>query len=185
MPYHMGRRRDHPSASTLPPRPCEWVGCSELGAYPAPRSPREAEARRWFCLEHVRSFNATWNYYDGMSEAEIDADRRCDMVWRRPTWRMGGKAPSMAFGGARVHDDFGLFRDDAVPPPRRPAPTPELEALMVLDLTPPVTVPVVKARYKELVKRHHPDANGGDKQAEERFKLISAAYRTVLSTLTG
>jgi DnaJ-class molecular chaperone len=44
---------------------------------------------------------------------------------------------------------------------------------------------MVKARYKELVKRHHPDANGGDKSAEERFKTVSEAYRTLMSTLVS
>ena len=61
--------------------------------------------------------------------------------------------------------------------------TPEGRALAVLELTPPVTVAEVKARYKMLVKKHHPDANGGAKAAEERFKQISEAYRIVLAAL--
>ena len=52
-----------------------------------------------------------------------------------------------------------------------------------MDLDPPVTVEIVKARYKKLVKRHHPDANGGDKAAEEKFKQISEAYRTIMRSL--
>ena len=52
-------------------------------------------------------------------------------------------------------------------------------AFAVLDLEPPVEFKAVKARYKELVKRHHPDANGGDRAAEERLKTINEAY-TVL-----
>ena len=61
--------------------------------------------------------------------------------------------------------------------------TAEERALVILDLRPPVSVAIVKTRYKELVKRHHPDANGGDKAAEERFKQISEAYRTVMNSL--
>ncbi|MFO1060844.1 MAG: DnaJ domain-containing protein, partial [Dongiaceae bacterium] len=34
-------------------------------------------------------------------------------------------------------------------------------------------------RYKSLVKRLHPDANGGDKAAEERLKHINLAYSTL------
>lgn len=68
---------------------------------------------------------------------------------------------------------------------RRPARTPEEKALVVLDLVAPVTVAIVKKRYKQLVKQYHPDANGGDKAAEERFKEISAAYRTVMVSLTA
>ena len=55
--------------------------------------------------------------------------------------------------------------------------------MSVLDLNPPVTAMTVKARYKELVKRHHPDANGGDKASEERFKQINSAYETIMSSL--
>ena len=48
--------------------------------------------------------------------------------------------------------------------------------LAVLDLPPDATVVELKARYKQLAKRHHPDLNGGDKKAEERLKLINEAY---------
>ena len=48
--------------------------------------------------------------------------------------------------------------------------------LKVLDLPPEVTLKELKARYKQLVKRHHPDLHGGDKKAEERLKLINEAY---------
>ena len=78
---------------------------------------------------------------------------------------------------------FGIFKE-AKPAVRR-EPTAEERALLVLELQAPVTVAVVKSRYKELVKRHHPDANGGDKAAEERFKDINEAYRTVMGALAS
>ncbi len=53
----------------------------------------------------------------------------------------------------------------------------------MLDLKPPVTVDAVKARYKQLVKRHHPDVNGGDKASEEMFKRINQAYHTLMQSL--
>jgi hypothetical protein len=131
----------------------------------------------WFCLEHVRLYNARWNYYQGMSESEIEADVRFDTVWQRRTWRLG----TFSAAGARVHDPLHMF-DDAPPRPRESNGA-EARALAILDLAPPVTVMVVKARYKQLVKRHHPDANGGDKASEERFKAISEAYRTLMKFL--
>ena len=51
-----------------------------------------------------------------------------------------------------------------------------------MELTQPVTPEAIKRRYKELVKKHHPDANGGDKQAEERFKAINQAYATLMES---
>jgi curved DNA-binding protein CbpA len=71
-------------------------------------------------------------------------------------------------------------------PPARPrASSAEEKALAVLDLSLPITLVEVKARYKQLVKRHHPDANGGDKAAEERLKLINEAYATLRHSLAS
>lgn len=162
-------------------RRCDWPGCREAAEHRAPRSRRELNRFWWFCLDHVRQYNASWNYYAGMTEQEIEADVRFDTVWQRPSWRMGESIRTFAFSSAKLHDSFALF-EQVGEPKKRPA-TPEEQALVVLDLRPPVTVAIVKARYKELVKRHHPDANGGAKAAEERFKDINAAYRTVLKSL--
>ena len=80
-------------------------------------------------------------------------------------------------------DDFG-FKNGAGRRAwgRRPR-TVEEKAMVFLDLHPPLTMDAVKARYKELVKRHHPDANGGDKASEEKFKQINQAYETIMGTL--
>ncbi len=187
------RRRGRPVAADRPEpgaRRCEWPGCEADGAYRAPVSRRDLHSYRWFCLEHVRQYNAAWNYYADMSDDEIEADIRRDTVWQRPTWPLGG---GRAFaGGARVADDFGLFDDHGGPDvraePEEPASgasSPERRALAVLDLKPPLTVATLKARYKDLVKRHHPDANGGDKASEERFKQIGEAYQTLMHCLTS
>ena len=172
----------------VPPTPgtgvrrCAVRGCDEEGEYRAPRSRTALREYHWFCLEHVRQYNATWNYYDGMSDDEVERDVRADTTWHRPTWRLGdGQGPGAH--GYRIHDGFADFVDDAPPRPA-PPPSPAEDALAVLELRPPVTVDVVKARYKALVKRHHPDANGGDKAAEERFKEISEAYRTIMAALS-
>jgi hypothetical protein len=162
-------------------RGCDWPGCAAEGQYRAPRSRRELKRFWWFCLEHVRQYNAAWNYYAGMSEAEIEADVRFDTVWQRPSWRMSEKIRGFTLGSVGVGDTFDLFGRDGET--RRRAATPEEKALIVLDLQPPVTIAIVKARYKQLVKLYHPDANGGDKASEERFKDISAAYRLVLKSL--
>lgn len=161
-------------------RACEWPGCREPGAHRAPRSRQNLRSYHWFCLSHVREYNKGWSYYEGMNEAEIEADVRLDTVWRRPSWRLGmGGFPSFPDG---LDDPFGLFDDWG----RNTKPawqSPEAKAMAVLDLSPPLTTPALKARYKKLVKRHHPDANGGDKACEERFKQISQAYETLMDSL--
>ena len=49
----------------------------------------------------------------------------------------------------------------------------------MFEIEPPLTPVRLKARYKVLVKLHHPDAHGGDKVAEEKLKIINQAYATL------
>lgn len=160
------------------PRICDRPGCSELGEFRAPRSRSSLNEYYWFCLEHVRAYNASWDFYRGMSEAEVEASRRSDIVGGRPSWPLGARGPRF-YGIDNVDLREALRRffteDEPAARPRRP-PTQEEEALAILELVPGATVAEIKARYKILVKRHHPDANGGDKSAEDRLKSINQAY---------
>lgn len=171
-------------------KPCDHPGCQAAGAFPAPKDRTNLRDFLWFCLDHVREYNRTWNFYEGMSADEVETFVREDVVGWRPTWPMGLK---QGFGrmGAGIRDPFGFFADEAAAESaRKSAGTdgpdgnggskdpelPERRAFALFELDPPVTLARLKARYKELVKRHHPDANGGDKAAEEKLKLINAAY---------
>lgn len=163
-------------------RGCEWPGCGSRGVHRAPRSRQDLHSYRWFCLDHVRLFNAAWNYYSGMTEAEVEADLRRDSIWNRPSWPLGARGRPLDPGWDRFSDPLGILdRAQTAPRHRR---TPEEQAMQILALEPPLTRSRVKARYKELVKRHHPDANGGDKAAEERFKEIHHAYQTIMQSLS-
>jgi hypothetical protein len=171
------------TAPDAPVRPCDHPGCGAGGDFPAPRSRLELNRYFWFCLEHVRAYNAAWNYYAGMGEDEIEAEIRRDTVWQRPSWRFG-----LHPYAARVRDPFGFFAGAAGPeasagrsrqaPPRRALSARE-QALAIFDMEPPITPGRLKARYKVLVKQHHPDTHGGDKAAEEKLKLINQAYATL------
>jgi hypothetical protein len=182
MQFETMRHRGNREIPTREERKCDWPGCPAEGEHRAPRSRRELKRFWWFCLAHVRQYNASWNYYAGMTEQEIEADVRFDTVWQRPSWRMGESMRAFAFGSVDIGDTFAVFGNSGEAR-QRPA-RPEEQAMVVLGLEPPVTVATVKARYKTLVKLCHPDANGGDKAAEERFKDISAAYRVVLKSLS-
>lgn len=173
-----------------PVRLCDHAGCTAGGDFRAPKSRLNLHDYYWFCLEHVRAYNSAWNYYAGMSDAEIEADIRHDTVWQRPSWRLGDRhGPGFA---ARVRDPLGLFGDPdvaahrrrangdhaAADPARRVLSARE-QALAVFEIEPPFTMVRLKARYKALVKLHHPDAHGGDKAAEEKLKIINQAYATL------
>lgn len=168
-------------------RSCEWPGCSADGGFRAPRGRDRLTEYFWFCLSHVRDYNAAWNYYKGMSEGEIEADVRADTVWRRPSWPFLKAVHTASFRASPLFENVDALGNGGREPPRsaaqRSAAAAEARALAILDLTPPLSVAIVKARYKTLVKLYHPDATGGDKAAEEKFKDISEAYRIVMSVL--
>lgn len=160
-------------------RGCDSPDCEQPGEHRAPKSREQLRDYYWFCLEHVRAYNNAWNYYAGMSEEEVEGERRADTYWHRPTRPFSGE---QSFSET-INDRFGLFEDEQTSQERKKerfsATAPELAALAILDLSPPVTRQAIKSRYKELVKRHHPDTNGGSKDAEERLKAINRAYETL------
>ena len=182
----MTRRSSRPRAYApdpgAPGRCCDMPGCDAPGEYRAPKSRCALKDYHWFCLEHVRTYNAAWDFYRGMSPGEIEAQLRADTGWRRPTWplgRLGGMLDEallhdpMHVLNARRHDDR---RNRDVPAEMR-------QPLATLGLAWPVTLDQLKSRYKELAKQHHPDANNGDRAAEERLKDINIAYAVLRGRL--
>ena len=174
-------------------RLCAWAGCAAEGEFRAPKSRDRLAEYQWFCLEHVRLYNASWNYYKGMTERQMEASIRSDTTWNRPTWKLGDTRGqptySEAHPFAHLHDPFGFMGEkvgkaqDRSRGGARSQPSPlsvaQRHAFDVLDLDFPATFDQVKARYKVLVKLHHPDANGGAKEAEERLKQINEAFETL------
>ena len=163
---------------------CAHPDCDLAGEYRAPRSRNPDDGYYWFCLEHVREYNAAWNYYADMDDAAVEAEMRNDIVWRRPTWPLGTRT---GHGAYKIADPLGVLgRDRADGPEARAADvqlqsltSAEREAISVLGLVAPVTKADVKLRYKILAKMLHPDANGGDKRAEDRLKSVNYAYTTL------
>jgi hypothetical protein len=172
---------------------CAWPECVEAGAFKAPRSPQALRDYQWFCLEHIREFNKSWNFFRNVSGDELEAAIRSDTTWNRPTWPLGGIGPDNKnarpdpFVFDSIRDPFGFFSEDLNSPGTSPAQSSGIigQALDELGLRPPVGLDEVKARYKTLVKRHHPDANGGDKEAEEKLKAIIEAYDVLKAELVS
>jgi len=165
-----------------PPRVqrCDHAGCLAEGLYRAPKSRDRLNDYFWFCLDHVRDYNRSWDYYAGMNPEQIEAHMRRDVVWDRPTWPLGRRwrsAPHI-FGAEFIPEDFDPFGSRRQPEPPRPRNKME-QALAELALAPGATAEEIKRRYKALAKQLHPDANGGDKAAEERLKAINLAYSTL------
>lgn len=162
---------------------CAHPLCDEPGPYRAPRSRDNLNQYYWFCLEHIREYNAAWNYYAGMDDAAIERALRDDSVWRRPTWPLGARS-----GFKQFRDPLNLFTgEEPIDPKTARAAEVQLQsmtgeerkAMAELGLEPPVSRDDLKVRYKILAKTLHPDANGGDKRAEERLKSVNHAYKTL------
>jgi hypothetical protein len=163
--------------------------CAAMGEYRAPRSRANLRDYHWFCLAHVREYNATWDYYRGMTPGEIEAHVRSDTAWQRPTWPLGRLGGPHGLDEAALADRLDLLgvaaRQHRRERPAAQAPAELREPLAELGLPWPVTLDAVKARYKELAKRHHPDANGGDRTSEERLKTINLAYAALRARLVA
>ncbi len=164
---------------------CDFPDCEASGEFKAPKSRASDDGHYWFCLDHVRAYNLAWDYFAGMSRAEIERFQHEVATWHRPTWPFGAH-PSVA----TVDDPFDILAGG--PADRRtngngaetgrPAATPaERQALQALDLDSMPSLKHIKSRYKQLVKRYHPDANGGDNAAEERLKQINQAYEFLMN----
>ena len=177
---------------------CDWPGCNRPGVHKAPRG-REHEGEYYtFCVDHVRQYNKSYNYFSGMKDDEVAAFQSDARSGHRPTWKMGenasakGKAKAHAEAKAKEEaarrkfdplmgrvDPFGLFGEmgeDGEGRRRRPVRNAERKALSTLGLDETASAAEVKAKYKALVKKHHPDANGGSRDSEDRFREIVQAY---------
>lgn len=181
-------------------RPCDRPGCDGRGQYRAPRAPDRLNEYYWFCLEHVREYNRSWNYFANMTPEEFDAFQRADSVWGRPTWRFG-QQPRKPLGieahaegqawrrfgfddplevlGANATINPGGRGRDVPPPPRRKLPANLRRALEVLGAEDHMTRAQIRAIYKDLVKSLHPDMNGGRRDDEARLREVVWAWQQI------
>ncbi|MDP2621991.1 MAG: DnaJ domain-containing protein [Hyphomicrobiales bacterium] len=166
---------------------CAEPGCTQAGAYPAPQG-RGREGKFFhFCLDHVRKYNRSYNYFNGMTDADIARYQAQTATGHRPTWSMGvnGRADSSftAFADG-FQDPFSVFsgrfgarrEQEQEQARRRPVYNAQRKSLAALNLDGTASAAEIKSRYKALVKRHHPDANGGDRSSEHRLREIIQAY---------
>lgn len=165
---------------------CDYPDCHSGGAFRAPKSRDRLDEHYWFCLDHVREYNKSWNFFEDMSGDQIEEFQRADVTGHRPTWRLGLNASAEHAG--IIQDDLGILhaaglggRYNETEHDLRPLPPEQRDALAELDLPPLAALDEIKSRYKELAKKHHPDLNNGDAAAEEKFKAIGKAYNYLLT----
>jgi hypothetical protein len=167
-------------------RICDCPGCGDPGDYRAPKT-RALTDYYFFCLGHVREYNAAWDYFAGMTGADIEAHIRGAAVWERPSWPLGEWRVREQKLREEVMREF--FSDASVNgepfPAAPPMPAAERDALATLELAPPVTFAAIKSQYRVLVKRHHPDLHGGSAESGEKFKGINQAFAVLRAIYEG
>ena len=165
-------------------RPCDHPDCRVAATFRAPKSRDLTGEHYWFCQTHAAEYNRSWNFFAGMSEEEM-RDAVSDPTGGRPTWPFKASNQSREASAARspFRDPFSLFggggRFRTPNPQERSLGRLERQALDDLDLEPGAEKPAIRARYAELVKRCHPDANGGDRSAEHKLQRVIRAYKTL------
>lgn len=180
--------------SSVDAPPCQWKGCDKPGRHRAPVGRGRDGEYYVFCVDHVRQYNASYNYFDGMSDSDVAKFQKEALTGHRPTWKMGENPAMDADGGGKEHGDadgsaesrmrdpHGFFawrakQARAEAPERRRKLRPlEKKSLDALHLTQSASKEEIKAKFKALVKEHHPDANGGDRRSEDKLREIIQAY---------
>ena len=188
--------KDRRLRTDLPP--CQWPRCEAPATHRAPKGRLQASEYWQFCLAHVREYNNSYNFFAGMTDDAVALYQKEAVTGHRPTWKMGsigGKraAPRRARGGFRAAeweaaDPFSMLGETGAQPGHaRPASegrkilNAQRRAFDVLGLEADAKRTDIKARFKILVKRHHPDANGGDRGSEDTLREIIQAYNYLKS----
>jgi hypothetical protein len=163
---------------------CAVPGCGEPGEFKAPLEPANFNGPgswRFLCLDHVREHNAKYNYFDGMSPDEISAAQTIYGGWDRSV-----RAFSATTGATPAWSDFedpldaigARFRTGRQRESSRFS-VPERRALSVLGLGEDTDRHGLRSRYSKLVRRYHPDKNGGDRSHETRLREVIEAYQSL------
>jgi len=166
---------------------CDSPKCNEKGEYRAPKSRVMLNKYFYFCLDHIKEYNKSWDFYKGMSVEQIENSMRSDTFWDRPSWPLKNSFKNIFDDFNEYVEDFVKNDDDKINDTYfknklldESLTIEEAKALKELDLKIPISLEKIKKNYKKLVKIFHPDVNGNNKDAEEKFKQINESYKLLL-----
>ena len=158
---------------------CEWENCEQSGDFKAPIEKDNSKKYRWLCEEHIKLFNKSWNYFEGMNQNEIENFIKSDITWHRPTQKFGSSDNffNILWNNA-LNDKFNFFKQENNINNLNGTKLYEKDkdALRIMELELNASWPIIQKRFKTLVKKFHPDKNAGNKQFEDKLKKITLAY---------
>jgi len=161
---------------------CDHAGCDLEGTHPAPK--RGGKGRHYFCVQHAAEYNRSFNFFEGMSQAEAAAFARAEQFGHKRTWRFGtgpmaGKKSADQFDPRRWAGRRFFDMDDVAEAtgnaPSGHRSTLQARALRELDLEVEASPTEIRARYAEYVRRFHPDSNQGDRSSEDKLQRVLRA----------
>ena len=158
---------------------CEWDKCKEVGDFKAPIEKDNSKKFRWFCREHIKLFNKNWNYFEGMTQYEIENFLKSDITWHRPTQEFGSSDNFFNILWNNTLDDkFKIYQEDKLFDLRKRKKLSEKDrdAFKIMELESNADWVMIQKRFKTLVKKFHPDKNSGNKKYEDKLKKITLAY---------
>ena len=164
---------------------CDWDNCKESGRFKAPLEKDNSKNYRWLCEEHIKLFNKNWNYFEGMNQSEIEDFLKSDLTWHRPTQKFGSSDNffNILWNNA-LEDKLNIFNSSNYKDFKKTKISQtDKDALQVMELSDEVKWEQIHLKFKELVKKYHPDKNQGNKKFEDKLKKITLAYSHLKKTL--
>ena len=162
-------------------RICSNPECNELGVYPAPKSREKLREYLYFCINCIRDFNKSWNYFEGLNEQELEVEIRKSITWDRPSWKFGTKNLKFDF-----EQNFKDFENKTYVNNKKVLDRKLENAFKILGLNSDISLKEVKTRYKYLAKKWHPDVQNTNisKNNKDKFISITNAYKIILEAFT-
>ena len=164
---------------------CDWNNCSNAGEYKAPVEKDNSKRYRLLCLVHVKEFNKNWNYFKGMDDEQVFEFLKSDMTWHKPTQSFSSSDNFFKvlwnntlkdeFDKTKLRGEYNhmnQFKFDAN----------DIKAFSILGVSVVQKWQKIQDQFKTLVKKFHPDINLGNKEYEEKLKLITLAYTQLKNT---
>ncbi len=157
---------------------CEWSKCKKTGVYKAPVEKDNSKKFKLLCLEHIKVFNKSWNYFADMKEEEIENFIKSDLTWHKPTKSFGSSENFFRILWVNALDDKpGMFKDSIFKNFKKSKLSDkDRDALKILGLKNDTNWSDIQKRFKILVKKYHPDKNQGSREYEDILKKITLAY---------
>ena len=164
---------------------CDWNNCFEIGEYKAPVEKDNSKNYRLLCLDHIKVFNKSWNYFENMNDQQIEFFIKSDLTWHKATKTFGSSDNffNILWNNA-LEDKLNIFKSENFEEYKKTQlSTTDRDALDVMDLKYDVKWEEIQKQFKTLVKKYHPDKNLGSRKFEDKLKKITLAYSQLKITI--